>query len=136
MFYLKTALGVGMMALSACATAPLATSHQHVTEDGRHWAVQVTMSTGVPGTPVQTAMLVYNKYSKKPQVIVSGNTLLLGDRLLDAVLALGPSIVAGEYHIKTAEVDCPAGTLCGTLVQVQNSAGASAEAGAESSSGS
>lgn len=130
---MKITLGVALAAtLSACAAAPIAVSHQQVTSDGRHWAVQMTMSTGVAGSPVQTVMLVYNQYSKEPRAIVSGNSLRLSDQLFQAVLNLGPSIVAGEYHLAAERINCPAGTLCGTLVQVQNTAGATADADSES----
>ncbi|MBY0538459.1 hypothetical protein K2P47_03630 [Patescibacteria group bacterium] len=93
----------------------------------------MSMSTGVSGTPVQTVMIVYNKYSKVPLAIVQGNTLRLSDRLLDAVLNLGPNIVTGKYILKAAQAECPVGTLCGTLVQVQNTAGA--EAGSTATAG-
>ncbi len=120
--------------LSACVGGvPIATSHELVTPDRQHWAVQMSMWTGVQGTPVQTIMIVYNKFEKKPIATVQGSTLVLSDRLLDAVLALGPNFVTGKYILKAAQADCPTGTLCGTLVQVQNSAGATA--GSNSSAG-
>lgn len=117
--------------LSACATTPMARSHQHVTPDKSHWAVQVTMHSGVYNTPTQTVMVLYNKYSRKPIAVVEGQSKELSAQLVDAFLALGPSMVMGEYLIKAEKLSCPAGTLCGTLVQVNNSAGASAGSSAE-----
>lgn len=121
----------GALSLGACANEPIAVSHELVTKDRSHWAVQISMHSGVAGSPVQTVMIVYNKFSKKPQAIVSGNSLTLSDQLFQAILNLGPAIVTGNYILKAAKIECPAGTLCGTLVQVTNQAGANAAAGAE-----
>ncbi len=119
-----------LAALAGCAPQPMAVSHELVTPNKAHWAVQISMSTGLLGTPVQTVMVVYNKFSKQPLAVVQGNTLRLEDRLLDAILALGPSAITGNYILQAAKVECPKGTLCGTLVQVSNQAGANAGANA------
>ena len=115
---------------SACATTPTSTSHQHVTADKRHWGVQIAMHTGVPNTPIQTVMVVYNKYSKTPIAIVNGQTKPLGEKLFDDMLGLigsvGAASITGNYILKASEAECPATSLCGTLVQIENSAGANA----------
>ena len=119
-----------MLFTSACATAPTADSHQHVTADKRHWGVQITMHTGVPNTPRQTVMVVYNKYSKTPIAIVNGQTKPLGEKLFDDLLGLvgsvGAASITGNYILRASEAECPATALCGTLVQVSNEAGANA----------
>jgi hypothetical protein len=121
---------LALLFLTACVSAPMSTSHQHDTADGTHRGVQISMHSGVMGTPVQTVMLVYSRWNSQPVAIVSGQSLQLGDRLLDALLDLGPSIVTGEYLIRADDSDCPPGSLCGTLVQVNSSAGANANADA------
>jgi len=75
-------------------------------------------------------MVVYNKYSKTPIAIVNGQTKPLGEKLFDDLLGLvgsvGAASITGNYILKASESECPATTLCGTLVQVENSAGANA----------
>lgn len=127
MFIGRTLAITMLMALGACVP-PMSVSHQHVTEDGRHWGIQLSMSTGVAGTPVQTAMVIYNKYQRTPIAIVQGSTFRLEDRLLDAILALEPSVVQGQYMLEAERINCPPGTICGMLVQVSNRAGAQAGA--------
>lgn len=121
---------------SACATEPMSVSHQHVTPDKSHWSVQIAMHTGVPNTPIQTVMVLYNKYQKTPIATVSGQTKPLGEKLADDFLHLastaGVAAIAGRYILKAAEADCPTQALCGTLVQVSNQAGANADSTATS----
>jgi len=124
-----------LLALSACATPPMSASHTHDTPDGTHRAIQISMHSGVYNTPVQTVMLVYNKWSASPVAVVEGQSLTLSAQLATELLALGPSIVNGEYRIMAEEKACPAGTICGTLVQVSNVAGAEAGANSQSSGG-
>jgi len=116
---------------SACATEPMSQSHSHVTADKRHWGVQIAMHTGVPNTPIQTVMVVYNKYSKSPIAVVNGQTKPLGEKLFDDMLSLvgnvGAAGITGKYILKASQAECPPTALCGTLVQVNNSAGANAD---------
>ncbi|MFT5849296.1 MAG: hypothetical protein ACI9H6_000097 [Patiriisocius sp.] len=124
-------LGVPLLLLvQACTTPQIAESHQHITADRSHWAVQISMHSGVQGTPTQTVMVVYNKFQRAPIATINGQTKIFSDKLVDAFLALGPAIVHGEYAIQAAEINCPQGTLCGTLVQVSNQSGSNANAGA------
>ena len=80
-------------------------------------------------------MIVYNKWDKKPIAFAQGQTLSLEDDLADKLVTLaasmGSAAIGGSFMLQAAKADCPSQTLCGTLVQVQNSAGALAEAGAE-----
>lgn len=123
------------LALAGCATTPTAVSHQHTSSDGVHWAVQITMHTGVPNTPQQTLMVVYNKFSKAPIATIEGQTAVLSEKLWDDLISIvstsGSAVIGGHYALQVAKANCPPGTVCGTIVQVQNSAGA--QAGAESS---
>jgi hypothetical protein len=130
MRYIKLLLLPLLFAVTACVKPPIAESHQHVTADGSHWAVQISMHSGVQGTPTQTVMVVYNKYQHAPIATVNGQTKIFSDKLVDALLALGPAIVHGQYAIRAAEINCPPGTLCGTLIDISNQAGASAGADA------
>jgi hypothetical protein len=127
---------VSALALSACTSEPIAVSHEHVTADGSHWSLQITMHTGVPNTPVQTVMVVYNQFSHEPVAIVSGQTKPLAEKLVDdlvnLVASVGPAAVTGKYILRAAEAECPPETLCGTLVQVSSSAGANANADSSS----
>jgi hypothetical protein len=137
MIFGKIGLVIGCsLSLAACGAEPIAVSHQHVTEDGSHWSVQITMYTGVPNTPVQTVMVIYNQYNHAPIAMVSGQSKPMGEQLVSDLLAVvasvGPAAVTGKYILRAAEAECPTGTLCGTLVQVNASAGANA--GADSSS--
>ena len=91
------------------------------------------MHTGVAGTPTQTVLVMYNKKSSKPIAIVNGQSKVFSDKLIDSMLALGPAIVHGGYLLKAEKINCPPGTLCGTLVQVSNQAGSEANADATSS---
>lgn len=124
----------GLLLLGGCTTTPTAMSHQHISPDGTHWAFQIAMHSGILNTPRQTVMIVYNKWSRKPIAIVEGQTKPIGEKLFDDILTLintaGASAITGNYLLQAAKVDCPPGTLCGTLVQVQNTAGASAESAA------
>lgn len=124
------AIVFGLLALTACDMPPIAESHQLVTPDGSHKMIQVTMSTGVYGTPTQTVLAMYNKYSHTPIALVEGQSKRFSAELVAAFLALGPSILHGEYKILAEEAGCPPGTICGTLIQVSNTAGANADAGA------
>jgi starvation-inducible outer membrane lipoprotein len=121
---------VATMVLAGCATTPSAMSHRHMTEDGSHQAFQITMHTGVPGTPQQTVMLVYNKSGATPVAVIEGQTKTIDEKLWDDLIQLvstaGPAVITGHYILRAAEANCPTGALCGTLVQVQNVAGASA----------
>jgi len=123
--------------LGACAQAPSAVGHQYATEDGSHWFVQATMSTGVYNSPDQTMMIAYNKCSGgKPIATVTGQSQAFSAQLVQAVLNLGPSAVAGRYYLEGDRLiadsrDCTAGANCGTSVLVQNTAGASSTAGAQ-----
>lgn len=121
---------VSAIFLGACSTEPLSTSHSHVTADETHWGVQISMHTGVSNTPIQTVMVLYNKYQRTPIATVSGQTKPLGEKLADDMLRLvssvGPAAIAGNYILRAAKAECPSGSLCGTLVQVSNQAGANA----------
>lgn len=133
---LLTLACLASLALAGCATVPpTAVSHQHTSSDGVHWAVQITMHSGVPNTPQQTVMIVYNKFSKVPIATVDGQTKPLGEKLFDDLVSIlaasTPAAIGGNYALLAAEANCPPGTLCGTLVQVQNTAGAQADADSE-----
>ena len=118
--------------VSACDTPPIATSHAHDTADGSHRGVQITMQSGVYGSPTQTVLVIYNNWNPLPIATVTGQSKRLDAQLVDALLNLGPAIVTGQYRIKAEEVGCPPGTLCGTLVQVSNQAGAEVDVSATS----
>lgn len=138
---IKTLLGVAFLSLvlAGCATNPRAMSHQHFTEDGQYRAVQISMHTGVANTPQQTVMIVYNRVDPRPIAVINGQTKILGEKLFDDLVKVigtaGSAFIGGNYMLQAAEAKCPAGTLCGTLVQVQNTAGANAGSTASSSSG-
>lgn len=122
------------LVVSGCATLakPIATSHEYVTPDGQHWAVQIAMHSGVPGAPVETITIVYNKWSKTPVTVISAHSKILSEELtaqvLNAVASFGVAGITGNFMLAAARAECPPGTLCGTLVQVQNTAGAQAAA--------
>lgn len=135
------------LSLAGCATManePTATSHSFVAKSpaGAHLGIQMTMHTGVANTPQQTIMLVYNEHNKSPIAIVEGQTKTMSEELTAQFLSIFGGIatgattaaIGGGYVLAAAEANCPPGTLCGTLVQVQNTAGASADAAADSSS--
>ena len=118
--------------ISACgSTEPMSKSHSLVTPDQSHWAVQISMYSGIRNTPIQTVMVVYNKFNKTPIATVSGQTKPLSEKLADDLLnlisSIGPAAITGRYILEAAESECPPTALCGTLVQVSNSAGAAAD---------
>lgn len=127
--------------LAGCATLggqPMAVSHDYVTPDAKHWAVQISMHTGMSNTPQQTVMIIYNQASRTPIAIVEGQTKTMSEELMgqviNAVTSFGTAGITGNFLLQAAQADCPPGSLCGTLVQVQNSAGASADSSADASS--
>lgn len=126
--------------LTACATMgkPIAVSHDYVTPDAKHWSIQISMHSGVPNTPQQTVMIVYSTFSKTPVAIIEGQTKTMSEELMasviQAVTNFGTAGITGNFMLQAAQADCPVGSLCGTLVQVQNTAGASADAAADSTS--
>lgn len=137
-------IAVCALPLAACATLPSARSHQYVAQSsaGTHLGLQITMHTGVANTPQQTVMLIYRQDSKTPIAIVEGQTKAMSEELMAQVINIFGGVatgataaaISGGYMLQAAQVNCPPGTLCGTLVQIQNTAGATAGAEAESSS--
>jgi hypothetical protein len=131
-----------LVAVTGCATVgePRAFSHTYESPDGMHMGFQLSMHTGLPNTPQQTIMVVYNKYQTTPIAMVNGQTKTfeeqLGADILQAATSLGTAAIAGGFAVQAARenVDCPHATICGTLVQVANQAGATAGAAAEASS--
>jgi len=128
-----------MLVSTGCATTkPLATSHSYVSPDKMHMGFQISMHTGVPNTPIQTVMVVYHKYDKKPIAIVNGQTKTMDEKLFDDLLEIakhfGAAAITGGFMIEAAKsgVDCPVAEICGTLVQVANQAGANADSTANS----
>ena len=132
------------LSLAACATLPSATSHQVVAQSsaGTHLGLQITMHTGVANTPQQTVMLVYRQDSKTPIAIVEGQTKTMSEELMTQVIGIfggmatgaTAATISGGYVLQAAQANCPPGTLCGTLIQIQNTAGANAGADAEATS--
>lgn len=134
------ALALLTLLLAGCTTLakePVAVSHSYVTPEKDFWSTQITMHTGVPSTPQQTVMIVYSKFSKTPIITVSGQTKTMSedlwDKVFNAVTTFGAAGINGSFVLKAAEAGCPPGTICGTLVQVQNSAGAQAAADSSTS---
>ena len=137
------AVGVTLVALAGCATTgePFATSHTYDSPDGMHRGFQITMRTGVPNTPQQTVLVLYNRYQTTPIAVVDGQTKVINEKLWDDIVkittSLGTAAVAGGFAIEAAKagVDCPHVTqLCGTLVQVATQAGANANSTSSASS--
>lgn len=129
--------------LAGCATMakePTAMSHKYMTPDKSHVVYQFTMHTGAPNTPQQTVTIIYNKVLgfKHPVVSVDGQTKTASEEFKASVMAIfggvASAAVGGHYQLLAAEAKCPKDSLCGTLVQVQNTAGAAADSSAESSS--
>jgi len=133
----RVIVGVCLVVTVAACTPPqpMAISHTHDSADGTHRGVQITMSTGVYNTPTQTVLLVYNKWTPTPVATVSGQSLRLSAQLVQALLNLGPAIVQGEYILQAERLNCPRGTLCGTLVQVSNQSGSLSNAASTAASG-
>lgn len=77
-------------------------------------------------------MVVYNAITKNAVAVIEGQTKPLSEKLVDDLVAIlagsAPAAIAGMYALKVSETNCPPGTLCGTYVNVQNQAGAQADA--------
>lgn len=132
-----TAMVLSVGLLGACASEPMSVGHDYKTSDGFHWAVQISMHTGVPNTPIQTLMVLYNKTQRTPIATISGQTKPLGEKLAEDLLHLvsrvGAAAITGQYILKAAKAECPPEALCGTLVQVSNQAGANADSSSSAS---